>query len=269
LRVARTRPVALTVAGSDSGGGAGVLADAAVFRAFGVWPTMAITAVTAQNTQGVDAVAVMDPDMVLAQIQAVVRDIGVDAVKTGMLGSGAVASAVAAGIAGLPAVVVDPVLVSSTGTPLLDADGVDVLRSRLLPLATVVTPNLVEAAALTGLPVTDRDGMAAAAEALVGMGARAALVTGGHLPGDSVADCLVSGGRCRWFEAPRQRSVHTHGTGCVLSAAIAAGLALGDGLDDAVPAARAAVRQAIERGVALGSGVGPVDGGAVVSSRVW
>ena len=128
---------------------------------------------------------------------------------------------------------------------------------------------MVEAAALTGLPVTDRDGMAAAAEALVGMGARAALVTGGHLPGDSVADCLVSGGRCRWFEAPRQRSVHTHGTGCVLSAAIAAGLALGDGLDDAVPAARAAVRQAIERGVALGSGVGPVDGGAVVSSRVW
>ena len=267
--MARARPVALTIAGSDSGGGAGVLADAAVFRALGVWPTVAIAAVTAQNTQGVDAVAVMDPDIVLAQIQAVVRDIGVDAVKTGMLGSGAVASAVAAGIAGLPSVVVDPVLVSSSGTPLLDDDGVDVLRSRLLPLARVVTPNLAEAAVLTGLPVTDRDDMAAAAETLVGMGAQAALVTGGHLPGGTVADCLVAGGRCRWFEAPRHAVVHTHGTGCVLSAAIAACLARGDALDDAVQVARASVRQAIERGVALGSGVGPVDGGDAVSSPAW
>jgi hydroxymethylpyrimidine/phosphomethylpyrimidine kinase len=246
-----------------------VLADAATFRAFGVWPTAAITAVTAQNTLGVDAIAVIEPDLVLAQIEAVVRDIGVDAVKTGMLGSAGVASAVAAGIDGLPSVVVDPVLVSSSGTPLLDADGIDVLRSRLVPRATVVTPNLAEAAVLTGLPVGDRDGMAAAAEALVGMGARAALVTGGHLPGDAVADCLVSGGRCRWFEAPRHPSVHTHGTGCVLSAAIAAGLARGDGLDDAVQAGRAAVRRAIEAGVALGSGVGPVDAGAVSSSPAW
>jgi hydroxymethylpyrimidine/phosphomethylpyrimidine kinase len=267
--MARTRPVALTVAGTDSGGGAGVLADAAVFRASGVWPTAAIAAVTAQNTLGVDAVAVMDPGLVLAQIEAVVRDIGVDAVKTGMLGNHEVVSAVAAGIAGLPSVVVDPVLASSSGTPLLDADGIDVLRSRLLPLATIVTPNLAEAAALTALPVTDRDGMAAAAEALVGMGARAALVTGGHLPGDTVADCLVAGGRRRWFEAPRHASVHTHGTGCVLSAAITARLACGDDLEDAVEAGRAAVRQAIERGLALGSGVGPVDGGDAVSSPAW
>jgi hydroxymethylpyrimidine kinase/phosphomethylpyrimidine kinase len=253
------RPVALTIAGSDSGGGAGVLADAVAFRAFGVWPTAAITAVTAQNTVGVDAVAVMDPNLVVAQINAVVRDIGVDAVKTGMLGDASVASAVAAAVDGLPSLVVDPVLVSSSGTPLLDADGIGVLRAQLVPLATVVTPNLPEAAVLTGLQVTDRDGMAEAAEALVAMGARAVLVTGGHLPGDVVADCLFAEGRYRWFEAPRHPSAHTHGTGCVLSAVITARLACGDHLDDAVQAGRAAVRRAIEAGVALGSGVGPVD----------
>jgi hydroxymethylpyrimidine/phosphomethylpyrimidine kinase len=261
--------VALTIAGSDSGGGAGVLADAAAFRAVGVWPTAAITAVTAQNTLGVDAVAVMDPNLVLAQIHAVVRDIGVDAVKTGMLGDARVAAAVAAAADELPSLVVDPVLVSSSGTPLLDVDGVDVVRARLVPAATLVTPNLPEAAVLTGLEVTDRDGMAAAAESLVAMGARAVLVTGGHLPGDVVADCLYAGGRCRWFEAPRHPAVHTHGTGCVLSAVITAHLARGDGLDDAVRAARAAVRRAIERGVALGSGVGPVDAGAALSSPAW
>jgi hydroxymethylpyrimidine/phosphomethylpyrimidine kinase len=243
-----------------------VLADAAVFRAFGVWPTAAITAVTAQNTMGVDAVAVMDPGLVRAQITAVVRDIGVDAVKTGMLGSGGVASVVASALRGLPAVVVDPVLVSSSGTSLLDDDGLDAVRSRLLPLATVVTPNLAEAAALTGLAVIDRDGMVAAGEALVALGARAALVTGGHLPGNSVADCLVANGLCRWFEAERDPSVHTHGTGCVLSAAIAARLALGDGLVDAVQAGREAVRRAIRAGLAIGSGGGPVDAGAVLSS---
>ena len=243
-----------------------MLADAAVFRAFGVWPTAAVTAVTAQNTMGVDAVAVMDPGLVLAQITAVVRDIGVDAVKTGMLGSGEVASVVAATLRGLPAVEVDPVLASSSGTTLLDADGLDVMRSRLLPVATVVTPNLAEAAALTGLAVTDRDGMVAAGEALVDLGAQAALVTGGHLPGSRVADCLVADGRCRWFEAERDPSVHTHGTGCVLSAAIAARLALGDGLVDAVQAGRDAVRRAIRAGLAIGSGGGPVDAGAVLSS---
>ena len=243
-----------------------MLADAAVFRAFGVWPTAAVTAVTAQNTMGVEAVAVMDPGLVRAQITAVVRDIGVDAVKTGMLGSGEVASVVAATLRGLPAVVVDPVLASSSGTTLLDADGLDVMRSRLLPVATVVTPNLAEAAALTGLAVTDRDGMVAAGEALVALGAQAALVTGGHLPGTSVADCLVSDGRCRWFEAERDPSGHTHGTGCVLSAAIAARLALGDGLVDAVQAGREAVRRAIRAGLAIGSGGGPVDAGAVLSS---
>ena len=172
-----------------------MLADAAVFRAFGVWPTAAVTAVTAQNTMGVDAVAVMDPGLVRAQITAVVRDIGVDAVKTGMLGSGEVASVVATTLRGLPAVVVDPVLASSSGTTLLDADG-----------------------------------------------------------------------RCRWFEAERDPSVHTHGTGCVLSAAIAARLALGDGLVDAVQAGREAVRRAIRAGLAIGSGGGPVDAGAVLSS---
>lgn len=257
------RPVALTVAGSDSGGGAGVLADAAVFRALGVWPAAAVTAVTAENTRGVAAVAVMDAALVRAQIDAVVGDIGVDAAKTGMLGNAGVVAAAADGLAGVPAVVVDPVLVSSSGTPLLDPDGVDVLRTRLLPLATLVTPNLAEAARLTGLDVTDREGMVAAGEALVALGAGAALVTGGHLPGPTVADCLVGQDGCLWFEAERDPTPHTHGSGCVLSAAITARLALGDVLVDAVRAGGEAVRRAIRGGLALGSGAGPVDPGAV------
>jgi len=259
----RPRPVALSVAGSDSGGGAGVLADAAAFRRQGVWATIAITAVTAQNTLGVTRVDVLEPALVRAQIDAVVSDIGVDAVKTGMLGSAAVAATVADALAGVGPLVVDPVLRSSSGAALLDDAGLDVYRRRLLPLAVLVTPNLAEAAALTGLAVSDRRGMAAAGAALVAMGAGAALVTGGHLPGDVVADCLVTRERTWWWDAPRLASPHTHGTGCVLSAAITARLARGDTLVAAVRVGRAAVRRAIRAGLGFGSGVGPVDPGGL------
>jgi hydroxymethylpyrimidine/phosphomethylpyrimidine kinase len=259
--MARSRPVALSVAGSDSSGGAGVLADAATFRAAGVWPTVAITAVTAQNTVGVQRVQVLDPGLVRAQIESVVSDIGVDAVKTGMLGSAAIVAVVVDALHGLGPLVVDPVLRSTSGTTLLDGGGLELYRDGLIPLAALVTPNLAEASALTGLDVSDRRGMAAAGQAIVAMGAGAALVTGGHLPGDLVVDCLVADGRTRWFEGRRLPSPNTHGTGCVLSAAITARLALGDDLATAVRAGHRVVRAAIRRGVTLGAGPGPVDPG--------
>jgi len=221
----------------------------------------AIVALTAQNTVGVIAVHEVPASFVIAQIEAVFSDIGVDAVKTGMLGSGAVAAAVADALAGIGPLVVDPVVRSTSGAALVDDAGLDVYRGRLLPLATLVTPNFAEAAVLTGLPVDDRRGMVAAAEALVAMGAGAALVTGGHLPGDTVADCLVTRDRTWWWEAPRLVTRHTHGTGCVLSAAITARLARGDALVAAVRVGRGAVRRAIRAGVAFGSGDGPVDPG--------
>ena len=251
-------PVALTIAGSDSGGGAGIVADAATFAAFGVWPTVAVTAVTAQNSGGVHAVALVDPDMVKSQIEAVALDIGVDAIKTGMLGSAEIAAAVASVITALalPRPVVDPVLVSTSGTRLV-ADGA---LDRLLGLAAVVTPNLGEAAALTGLVVEDRDGMVLAARALTDRGCAAALVTGGHLPGEEVADCLVVAGQePRWFTAARIPTGDTHGTGCVLSAAIAARLAQGASVADACADGIAFVRSAIANARRLGRGPGPVD----------
>ncbi|HVM63737.1 MAG TPA: bifunctional hydroxymethylpyrimidine kinase/phosphomethylpyrimidine kinase [Acidimicrobiales bacterium] len=250
--------MALTVAGSDSGGGAGVLADAATFRALGVWPTVAITAVTAQNTLGVHAAQVVAPTLVAAQIAAVREDMRPDAAKTGMLGAAAVVEAVAAALRGVPNVVVDPVLRSTSGTALLDEAGLRAVVEELLPLAAVVTPNLAEAAALTGLEVGDRPAMAAAGAALRAMGAEAALVTGGHLPGRVVADCLVTADGVRWYEGRRIDGTGTHGTGCVLSAAVAARLAHGDTLAEAVGTARQFVRRAVRRGVALGAGPGAV-----------
>ncbi|HEX2023578.1 MAG TPA: bifunctional hydroxymethylpyrimidine kinase/phosphomethylpyrimidine kinase, partial [Acidimicrobiales bacterium] len=229
-RVTRERRVALTIAGSDSGGGAGVAADLKTFEAHGVWATLAITAVTAQNTLGVHATEPVSPELVRVQVGAVASDIGVDAAKTGMLATAEVVEAVADAVRdfGVRPLVVDPVLRSSRGDVLLADDGVELVRERLLPLAAVLTPNLAEAAALTGREVDDRAAMEDAARALVDLGAGVALVTGGHLSGDTSADCLLEeGGRPTWLEAPRTATERTHGTGCVLSAAICAEQARG------------------------------------------
>ncbi len=253
------RPVALTVAGSDSGGGAGVVADAATFRAHGVWPTVAVTAVTAQDTMGVRAVAVIDPAVVRAQIEAVREDLAPAAVKTGMLGTAAVVEAVAQALVAQPNVVVDPVLRSTSGTDLLEPAARGALVERLLPLAALVTPNLAEAAALSGLEVGGRRDMERAGRALLATGVGAVLVTGGHLPGPVAADCLVTPAGTRWLEGRRIDSPNTHGTGCVLSAAVTARLARGEGLEDAVRGARRFLRRAIRAGVALGNGPGAVE----------
>jgi hydroxymethylpyrimidine kinase/phosphomethylpyrimidine kinase len=260
----RERRVALTVAGCDSGGGAGVAADLKTFEAHGVWGTLALTAVTAQNTLGVHATEAVSPELVRVQIGAVASDIGVDAAKTGMLATAEVAEAVADAVRdfGVRPLVVDPVLRSSRDDVLLAGAGLEVVRERLLPLAAVVTPNLTEAAALTGREVDDRAAMEDAARALVDLGAEVALVTGGHLAGDSAADCLLADGeRPTWLEAPRVVNACTHGTGCVLSAAVCAELARGMEPADACVAAKQFVAKALAGGVALGAGQGAVDPG--------
>jgi hydroxymethylpyrimidine/phosphomethylpyrimidine kinase len=256
-------PRALTIAGSDSGGGAGVQADLRTFAAHGVWGLSAVTAVTAQNTLGVQAVEILPPEIVRAQIDAVVGDIGAGAVKTGMLASAAVVGAVAEAVRehGLRPLVVDPVARSSSGTALLDTGGLDALRRELLPLAGLVTPNLAEAAALAGLPApaADRAAMEAAAAAVLSLGPAAVLLTGGHLPGAGSPDLLlVSGGEPMWLEGKRRDARHTHGSGCVLSAAVTARLARGEALVEAVVGAKAFVTRAIAGGLDLGGGVGPV-----------
>jgi hydroxymethylpyrimidine kinase/phosphomethylpyrimidine kinase len=253
-------PVALTIAGVDSGGGAGIAADLKTFEAHGVWGTCAITAVTAQNTIGVHAVEAVSPRMVRDQIVAVASDIGVSAVKTGMLATAAHIRAVVEALEeiGRPLLVVDPVAVSKHGDPLLAEDAIDALRDELLPLATVVTPNLPEAEALTGLAITDRAGMEAAARALPG---QVVLLKGGHLGGPDSPDLVWSAGQARWLEGVRLPGRHTHGTGCTLSAAITAELARGMDPIDACIAGKAFVTGAIRGGVPLGRGVGPVNPG--------
>ncbi|TML43674.1 MAG: bifunctional hydroxymethylpyrimidine kinase/phosphomethylpyrimidine kinase [Actinobacteria bacterium] len=273
----RRPPVALTVAGTDSGGGAGVAADLRTFAACGVWGTMAVTAVTAQSSLGVARVGPLAPELVRAQIESVAGDMGVDALKTGMLGTGEVAHAVAEAVRdlALAPLVVDPVVESSSGHRLLDNDGLAVLRRELLPLAAVVTPNLAEAALLAGVdpPGVERDGatarqtVEALARAVLSLGPGAVLVTGGHLvePGGAEGspdspDCLVvRGEEPLWIEGERIATSDTHGTGCVLSAALTARLALGDDLPDAARAAKAVVSRALRCAVALGAGPGSVD----------
>ncbi|GAC1536691.1 MAG: bifunctional hydroxymethylpyrimidine kinase/phosphomethylpyrimidine kinase [Acidimicrobiales bacterium] len=265
----RSRAVALTIAGSDSGGGAGIVADLKTFEALGVWGTVALAAVTAQNTLGVQAVGSVDADLVVAQITSVVADIGVDALKTGMLGSAEIVGAVAGALPPRP-LVVDPVLVSSSGSVLLGAGGIDALRELLLPCATLVTPNLAEASLLVGAEVADRDSMVGAARRLVAMGSAAVLVTGGHLPGDVAADCLMVGqGEPVWLESPAIHTESLHGTGCVLSAAICALLAKGASVDDACRRGKMFVTAAIRAGVALGGGPGPVDPGWASGQLSW
>lgn len=236
-------PVALTIAGSDPGGGAGIQADLRTFAAFGVHGASVITALTAQDGRGVHAIAEVPPAFVGQQLDAVLGDLDVRATKTGMLHRAAAIDVLVA--RRLPLLVVDPVIAATGGEALLEPAGVAALRERLLPLATLVTPNLREAEVLTGRPVTDPAGMREAARALVALGAGAALVKGGHLAGDAI-DVLYDGHEFRELRAPRIEGRRLHGTGCVLSAAIAAGLALGDGLADAVAEAKRYIVRVIE-----------------------
>ena len=255
-------PVAMTIAGTDSGGGAGITADLKTFEAHGVWGTCAVVAVTAQNTIGVQAFETLRPTMVQAQIRSVAMDIGIDAGKTGMLASAELVLAVAAAWeeVGRP-LVVDPVFVSKHGDTLLANDAVAALYDSLLPLATVVTPNLPEASALTGIDIKDRDSMEEAAWRLSASGVNTVMIKGGHLGGDSSPDLVWTGGKATWLDAPRIEGRHTHGTGCTLSAAITAELARGMDPADACVAAKRFVERAIAAGLELGRGVGPVNPG--------
>jgi hydroxymethylpyrimidine/phosphomethylpyrimidine kinase len=254
--------IALTIAGSDSGGGAGIQADLKTFHQFGVFGTSVITAVTAQNTIGVRAWEALPAALVAQQLDALADDLPPRAVKSGMLGSAGVVEAVASGIArrGLRNYVLDPVMVATSGDRLLDRDAEYLIARRLVPLATLVTPNLDEAAILLeGEAVRSAADMERAGRALVKLGARAALVKGGHLPGAEVVDVLVSDGTVRRFTHPRIDTTSTHGTGCTLSAAIAAGLAHGRPLEGAVEDALDFVHRAIAAAPGLGKGHGPLN----------
>jgi hydroxymethylpyrimidine/phosphomethylpyrimidine kinase len=252
---------ALSIAGSDSGGGAGIQADLKTFQALGVWGMSAITAVTVQNTKGVSGYEELSPETVGDQIRAVVTDIGVDAAKTGMLASAPIIEAVADAVAEtrVPNLVVDPVFVSKHGHSLLREDAVDALRSRILPLAMVVTPNLPEAAGLARLEVRTEEDMARAGRAILDLGPTAVLVKGGHLEGDRVTDVLVTAAGAEPLSGERIDTPHTHGTGCVLSAAIAAYLARGEELGQAVRLGKRFVSGAIRAALEIGQGIGPVD----------
>ena len=254
-------PVALTIAGSDSGGGAGIQADLKTFHAFGVFGTSAVTAVTAQNTLGVTAVHPIPPDLVRAQIDAVVEDLEPAAVKTGMLATAALVVTVARAFADhrLERYVLDPVMVASSGDRLLEREAQGALAERLLPRAALVTPNLHEARILTGHEVVTTADLAAAARALVRMGARAALVKGGHLAGEEVVDVLWDGREERVWRRRRLPARSTHGTGCTLSAAITAHLARGLPLGEACSRAVAFVARAIASAWDLGRGHGPIN----------
>ena len=252
-----TVPKALTIAGSDSGGGAGIQADLKTFSAFRVFGTSVLTAITAQNSVGVHGVHEVPPAFVRAQIDAVLSDFGADAVKIGMLSSAPIIAAVTDGLAAHPhgPVVLDPVMLAKSGDALLHADAREALAQRLLPVATVVTPNLHEASALAGMSVSTEKEMEEAARRILARGARTVLVKGGHLK-DSATDILWDGKRFTRFEAKRVDSTSLHGTGCTLSSAIAAGLARGRGLEDAIREAKAYVTAAIREGFAAGRGVG-------------
>jgi hydroxymethylpyrimidine/phosphomethylpyrimidine kinase len=253
---------ALTIAGSDSGGGAGIQADLKTFAALGCYGTSAITALTAQNTRGVTGIHTVSPAFVEQQIDAVLDDIGTDAAKTGMLANRAIVQAVARAVERhrIERLVVDPVLLSKHGAALLRDDAVDAVIHDLLPRALIVTPNSEEAARIAGREVRDRDGQRDAARVIGDLGPRFVLVKGGHLDEpDSAIDLLYDGTGFDELAAPRIDSPHTHGTGCTLSAAITAFLALGHDPRDAAAHAKEFVTRAIESAVAVGDGIGPVN----------
>lgn len=251
----------MTIAGSDSGGGAGIQADLKAFAANGVHGTSAITAVTAQNTVAVTDVLALPPSLVANQIDAIIDDIGADAVKTGMLANSAIIETVAEriGAHSLNPVVIDPVMVTSTGAPLFQDDSVEAIRRLLMPLATLVTPNTREAAALTGAPVETLDDMRRAARFLAdSTGARAVLVKGGHLDGPAT-DVLFDGSDFNEFTAERIDTTSNHGTGCTLASSIAANLARGADLPSAVASAKAYVTSAMRAATPIGAGHGPLN----------
>lgn len=251
----------LSIAGSDSGAGAGIQADLKTMLALGVHGMSVVTAVTAQNTLGVQGAWELPVEAVRAQLASVLDDIGVDAVKTGMLSGPAVVDAVVDGLRGVAApLVVDPVCVSTHGDPLLSPEALEVLKSRLLPLAAVVTPNLPELTLLTGVRVDDEDDLRRGADALLALGPAWALVKGGHLAGDAV-DLLTDGRTELLLRGPRLSQRHTHGTGCTLASALASRLALGDDVPTAARAAKDYVSGAIAAGFPLGTGTGPVHHG--------
>jgi hydroxymethylpyrimidine/phosphomethylpyrimidine kinase len=256
-------PIALTIAGSDSGGGAGIQADLKTFHQFGVHGTSVIVAITAQNTVGVRAVHLVPAEIVSAQIAALAEDLPPAALKSGMLATADLIKLIAREIRARDwrEYVLDPVMVATSGDRLLAADAVSALREDLLPLAALVTPNLDEAEVLTGGSVRHPDQMETAGRRLLEMGARATLIKGGHLDGDDIVDLLVVPGNTRRFTYRRINTTNTHGTGCTLSAAITAGLALGRSLDRAVEDGLGYVRRAIETAVPLGAGHGPVNHG--------
>lgn len=251
----------MTIAGSDSGGAAGVQADLKTFAAFGVYGTSAITAITAQNTKGVTKVQQLPVEMVEAQIDAIVDDIGADAVKTGMLASAAIVKAVAVRIKahGFTAVVVDPMMFATSGDRMLLEEAVVAYKSDLFPVATVVTPNIPEAEAFTGIKIKNVMGMKAAAKLINRMGAKNVLVMGGHLEGEEVVDVLFDGTQYMDFSGERIHTTNTHGTGCTLSSAIASGLAHGRPLDESVAVAKLYVTEALRSAFPMGQGHGPLN----------
>jgi hydroxymethylpyrimidine/phosphomethylpyrimidine kinase len=254
-------PVVLTIAGSDSGAGAGIQADLKTFAALGVYGVSVLTAVTAQNTVKVSAVQELDLDMIRAQLDAVAEDFQVAALKTGMLSSAQIIECVVDGIQkhGLRPLVVDPVMVAKSNARLLREDAVDALREKLIPLAEVVTPNLPEAEVLWGRPIRSREDRVLAGRAILDLGARAVVVKGGHSDADPVVDLLVSERGVQEFSAPRVNTSNTHGTGCTFSAAIAAGLASGLQIGAAVDQARQYLTATLTGAPAIGHGHGPLN----------
>ncbi|MDB5419337.1 MAG: thiD [Phenylobacterium sp.] len=259
----------LIIAGSDSGGGAGIQADIKTVTALGGYAATAITAVTVQNTLGVSAVHPIPPHIITAQARAVLDDIGADAIKTGMLGDLAAVRAVAELLAGVAVpVVIDPVMVAKGGAALIESSAVAVVRELLVPRAALLTPNAPEAEALTGLAIASLDDQRRAAEVLLAAGAAAVLMKGGHLAGDRVTDLLITPAGETAFEAERIATRHTHGTGCTLASACATGLAQGLPLTEAVARAWAYVQEAIARAPGFGAGQGPLDHGWPLRGRV-
>jgi hydroxymethylpyrimidine/phosphomethylpyrimidine kinase len=261
---------ALTIAGSDSGGGAGIQADLKTFMAFGVYGMSAITALTAQNTVGVQGIFDVSPEFVREQIRSVMTDIGADSAKTGMLSNAGIVKAVAEAVREfrIPNLVVDPVMIAKSGAPLLAPEARQALAEQLLPLATVITPNVFEAETILGRRIEDLDAMKKAARELQHIGCQWVVLKGGHLDIESQAlDVLCGGRELILFRSPRLESMCTHGSGCTFASAITAGLARGRTPPDAVKRAKDYVTEAIRKGVSMGKGHGPADHLAGVSSK--